>query len=231
MSTAGILHDGGNVGKVLVDDDPVREAHQFGNGGHSLLEHIVGNAEGVGEGDFLVGDILQPVIGNDNQGVHLVVQLLNALLRLAHPVGALKLKGCGHNANGQHASLLGQVCHNGCRAGTGAAAHTGGDEHHVDVLPHLGNGHAGLLRRLAADFRLGACAHAAGELFTNLQLVGAVGLVQILFIGVDDDEIHPVHTGLNHSVDNIVTGTADANDLDFNNALLKIWHIVSSCVY
>ena len=113
-----------------------------------------------------------------------------------------------------------QVCHDGRCARAGAAAHTGGDEHHVGALQHLGQCRTALLSGLLADFGLGAGAHAVGQLFANLNLILADGFIQVLLIGIDGDELHTVHAGFNHTVNNVVAGTADANHLDFNNALL-----------
>ena len=220
MCAARRLHNGGNVRKVQVDHYVLGEAHQLGNRGDGLLQHIVRNAESVGKGDLLIGDVFQPVIGNDDQGIHLFTQIGNALLSLAHPIGALKLKGLGDHADGEDTGLMGQVRHNGRRAGAGAAAHTGGDEHHVGALQHLGNGSAALLGGLLADLGLGAGAHAVGQLFADLNLVFTDGLVQILLIGVHGNEFHAVHAGLNHTIDNVVTSAANTDHLDLDDTLL-----------
>ena len=74
-----------------------------------------------------------------------------------------------------------------------------------------------LLGRLLADFGLGACAHAAGQLFADLDLVLAGRLVQILLIGVDCDKLNALYAGRDHSVDNVVAGAADADDFNLNN--------------
>ena len=133
----------------------------------------------------------------------------------------LELEGLGDDADGQNAGLTGQVSDDGSSAGAGAAAHTGGDEDHVGVLEDLGDGSPGLLGRLLADVGLGTGTHAAGQLLADLQLVGAGGLVQVLLVGIDDDEVNAVDLGLQHTIDNIVAGAADANDLDLNNAICK----------
>ena len=220
MGASGVLHDGGHVGKVQIDDDVLAEADQLGNGGHGLLQHVVGNTEGVGEGDLLVGDVFQPVVGNDNQRIDLAAEVGDALLGLTHPVRPLKLEGLGDDADREDAGLVSQIRHDGSRTGAGAAAHTGGDKDHVRAFQRLGNGSPGFLGGLLADFGSGACAHAAGQLLADLDFVLANGLIQILLIGVNGDEIHAVHTGIDHAVDNIVAGTADADHLDFYNAIL-----------
>ena len=219
MGTAGIPHNGGHVSEILVDQDVVGIAHQLGNGADRLLEHVVGNAEGVGKGDLLLGDVFEPIVRNNNQGIHLPGQIGNALLGLSHPACPLKLKGLGHNADGQSAGLPGNVRNNGSRAGAGAAAHTGGDKDHIGILQNLGNGRTALLGGLPANIRLGASTHASGELFTDLHLFRGLGLVQILLICVDCDKINALNTGLNHAVDNIVACAANTDDLNGDNSL------------
>ena len=219
MCPTCIAHDGGNIGKVLVDHDVIGIAHQLGNGADCLLEHIVGNAKGIDEGDFLIGNVLQPVVGDDNQGIHLVGQSGNAVLCLRHTAGALKLKGLGDNTNGQRTGLPGDVGNNGSCAGAGAAAHACGDEHHVGVLQHLGNGCAALFCGLLSDFGLGAGAHTAGELFADLNLFGSLGLVEVLTVGIHCNKINALYTGLDHAVDNIVARAANADDFNGDNSL------------
>ena len=72
-----------HVGKVQIDEAGV--ANQVGDGLHCLTQHIVGDLKGVGKGDLLVRGVLQPLVGDDDQRVHLVLQLGNAALRLLHP--------------------------------------------------------------------------------------------------------------------------------------------------
>ena len=96
------------------------------NAGNRLLENVIGNAKGVGKGDFLIRNILQPLVGDDDQGVYLILQLCDALVGLGHAARALKAEGLGDNADGQDASFTGQVSDDGRRAGASAAAHTGG---------------------------------------------------------------------------------------------------------
>ena len=109
---------------------------------------------------------------------------------------------------------------NGCSAGAGAAAHPGGDEDHVGALEHLRNERLGFLGRFLANIRLGACAHAAGQLFADLDLVLALGLFKVLLIRIDCDKFNALDIGRDHAVDNIVAGAADTDHLDFHNAIL-----------
>jgi hypothetical protein len=59
--------------------------------------------------------------------------------------------GLGDHGHGQDAHLLGHFRHDRGRAGAGAAAHAGGDEHHVGAFQHFGDALAILQRGLATD--------------------------------------------------------------------------------
>ena len=119
---------------------------------------------------------------------------------------------------------MGKIGNDGSCTGAGAAAHAGGDEDHIGALENLGDGRAGFLRGLLADLRLGAGAHAAGELLTDGELVGAFGLVQVLTIGIDHQKFHAFHTGAQHAVDDVVAGAANADNLDIYNFFRIICH-------
>src|SRR6185295_10343514 len=96
-------------------------------------------------------------------------------------------------------------------AGAGAAAHAGGDEHHVgtgqvaadliDVL--LGGG--------AADLRFGAGTEPLGA---ELQLDRGAVVGQRLGVGVGDHELDTAQRGRDHGVHRVTAATAHADDLD-----------------
>ena len=214
---ARVLHDGGDVCKVQIDEAGILD--QIGDRLHRLAEHVVGDLESIGKGDLLIGGKLQPLIGDDHQGVHPGSEFLDALLGLHHTAASLEVKGLGDHANGEDAHLLGDVGHDGGRAGTGAAAHTGGDEHHVRVLQGLGHSGTALLSGLAPHFGVAARALPAGELLTDLNLKRRAGNGKRLLVRVDRDKIHTLGAGFHHPVDYVVAAAADADDLDGNDII------------
>ena len=134
-------------------------------------------------------------------------------LGLVHAALALELEGLRHNAYGQRAGLAGNFRHDGGRARAGAAAHAGGDEHHVGVFNALGDVVAALLGALLARIGIGARALAVGELFAYLDFLVGVGDGKRLLVRVDGDELHALGAGLDHTVDDVVAGAAHAEDL------------------
>src|SRR5699024_7284323 len=135
----------------------------------------------------------------------------DAGLGLLHPAAALKGEGLGDHAHGEHAHLLGDVGHDGGRAGAGAAPHAGGDEDHVGVLHRLGDLAAVLLGGLAAHLGVGARPLSVGELFADLDLLGGAGDGQRLLVRIDADEIHALGARFHHAVDHVVAAAAHAD--------------------
>ena len=79
-------------------------------------------------------------------------------------------------------------------AGAGAAAHAGGDEHHMragemiaDLVDHL-------FRRGAADFGLRAGAETFGHLRAHLDDALGLGHGERLRVGIGDDEVDALQT-------------------------------------
>ena len=142
------------------------------------------------------------------RGVHLLPQGGDALLGLLHAALALKGEGLGDDAHGEGALLPGDLGHPGGRAGAGAAAHAGGDEHHVGVLQGVGDGLAAFLRGLFADFGLGAGAAALGQLLADLNLHRGLGPLQGLLIGVHAHQLHAADAGAGNAVDGVAAAAA-----------------------
>ena len=217
MGHARVLHDGGHVGKVQVDKAGIPD--QIGDGLHRLAQHIVGDLKCIGKGDLLIGCMLEPVVGDDDQRVHPVLQLGNARLGSPHAAGALKAEGLGHHGHREDIHLLGDLRHDGRAAGTGAAAHAGGDEHHIRILQSLGDLLTALLGGLAAHLWVGAGALTVGQLLADLDLVCSTGNVQCLLIGVHRHKVHALGAGANHAVDHIVAAAAYADHFNIDNGI------------
>ena len=149
-----------DVGEVEIDQAGHHD--QVGDAAHAGMQHLVGHGEGLGEGGAVVGDAEQVLVRDDDQGMDELLQFLDAAFGHAHAAVAFQAEGLGDDADGQDAGLAHGARDDGGRAGAGAAAHAGGDEHHVrarKLLHDLGHGFFGAG---AADFRLGARAQAFG---------------------------------------------------------------------
>ena len=107
VGPAGVLHDSGHVSKVQVDESGILD--QVRDGLDGLLKHVVSDLESVDHGDLLIGGVLQPLVGDDDQGVHLVAQLGDPALGLLHAAAALKPEGFVTTPHGEDILLLGDV--------------------------------------------------------------------------------------------------------------------------
>ena len=101
--------------------------------------------------------------GNDEQRVDALLQFGDAAFGDAHAALAFEMERLGDDADGEDADLLRRPGDDRRRAGAGAAAHAGGDEHHVragevvaDLVDHFFGGGA-------ADIGLRAGAEALGR--------------------------------------------------------------------
>ena len=228
---ARVFHDGGDIGEVEVDK--ARVADQVADGLHRLAQDVIGDLKCVGEGDLLIGRVFQALVGNDDKAVDLAAQLLDALLGLRHTLTPLESERLRDDADSQHALLTRDLRHDGGRAGAGAAAHAGGDEHHVRVLERLADLVAALLGRLASDIGVRARALSVRQLLADLNLISGTRRGQCLLVRVDGDELHALDAGAHHPVDHVVAAAADTDYLDthdvFRSRFQSKSHDLSSC--
>jgi len=88
----------------------------------------------------------------------------------------------------------------------------------VEVLADLRGGFFGGRH---PDFGMGAGAEALGDLDAELDTLVGLGEGELLGVGVGDDELDAFEARLDHVVDSITTGAADAEDDDPRLKLLR----------
>ena len=116
----------------------------------------------------------------------------------------------GDDADGEDAHLAGGAGDHRGGARAGAAAHAGGDEHHVRAREVVADLLESLLGGGLANLGLGAGAEALGDLEPHLDdAFGARG-GERLRVGVGDDEIDARQAGHDHVVDRVAAGAAHA---------------------
>ncbi len=214
MGEARVLHHRGDVGEVQVDDS--LDVDKVGDALHRLHQHLIRRRKGVDEGDFRI-DGPQPLVGDNKEGIHLFLQLGDALLGLADAALALKLKGLGDHADGEDAHIVGNLRNDRRRAGSGAASHAGGDKDHIGAFKGSCNLLPALLGGLLALLRVAAGAHASGELVPNVELVGGAGVTQGLDVRIHRDKFHAAHPTVAHMVHRVAAAAANAYHLNSNH--------------
>ena len=150
-------------------------------------------------------------------------------LGLLHPARALELEGLGHDADGQDAHLAGGLGDDRRGAGAGAAAHAGGDEAHVAAGEPLDDLLDQLLGRGGADLGPGAGAEALGDAGAELELVAGLALLQRLGVGVRHDELAALELLVDHVVDRVAAGAADADHGDPGAEVLGYRYAEGQC--
>ena len=219
---AGAGHDRLDVGEVQVDQ-PGR-GDQVGDPLDTGEQHLVRGLERVQDAHVPVRDGQQPVVGDDDQRVDLAAQLLDAELGLHHPALALEAERPGHHADGERAEGPSHVRDHRRAAGAGAAALAGRDEDHVGALEHLLDLLAVIFGGLVADIGIGAGAQSPGELAADIELDVGVAHEQRLRVGINSDELDASESLFDHAIDGVDTATADSDDLDNRQIVLRCCH-------
>ena len=137
-----------------------------------------------------------------------LVQFGDAVLGDAHPAHAFEVERLGDDADGEDAGLLGAARDHRRGAGAGAAAHAGGDEHHVRALEVIADLVDRLFGRGAPDFRLRAGAEPFGDGHAHLDDALGLGHGERLGVGVGDDEVDALQPARDHVVDGVAAGAA-----------------------
>ena len=135
----------------------------------------------------------------------------------------------GDHPDREDARLLGAARHDRGRAGAGAAAHAGGDKHHVralqvtaDLLEHLVGGSA-------PDLGLRAGTKTLGDLDAHLDDVLGLRGCERLGVSVGDNEFATLQPTRDHVVDRISTSTTNPDYSDPRLQLADVGHFRIGC--
>ena len=164
-------------------------------------------------------DLLEAVVGDGDERIHLVTQQLRGLLCVESTTSALPGERLGHDADGQGAHVARDLGDDGCGPGTSPTTHAGSDEDEVGVTQDVGDLLGVFLCGTLADAGIAASAEAARDLVADADLVGGVRLQERLGVGVDGDELHAHQLRADHAVDGVAAAAADPDDADEGEVL------------
>ena len=171
----------------------------------------------------LVGDPEQVLVGDDDQRVDAPCG------SSAMPDSAMRMRCWPSKWNGlvttptvRMPMLAGGLGDDRGGAGAGAAAHAGGDEHHMGAGEVVADFVDDFLGRGRADIGLRTGAQALGDLGAHLDDALRLRHGERLRVGVGDDEIDPLQSGRDHVVDGIAAGAADAEHRDPRLQLVNV---------
>ena len=217
-----LLHDRTDVGEVEVDE-PGRH-DQVGDAPDRLRDHAVRHLEGLQQRRGLAGDAEKPLVRDDHEGIHLVLELPDALLGLLHAPLAFEDEGFGHHAHRERPDLARHAGDDRRAARAGAAAHAGGDEDHVGAREELAETLLVFHRGATAHFRIGAGPEPLGQGVADLDLDLGLAGVQRLAVRVGHDEVHALEAFLDHRIDRVAAAAADTDGLDPSSGIYRVHH-------
>ena len=222
----GIRHDGLDVGEVEVD--LARRRDEVGDARDALHEHLVGDPEGVGDGDLLIGHRQQTVIGDDDEGVDLLRQTVDALVGLGRTSMTLEAERAGDHTDGESSQRTGDLGDDRGSSSTRATAFTCRHEDHVGALETLLDLLGVVLGCLSALVRIGSGTQTPSEFSPDVKFDVSIAAVEkSLRIRVDGDELDALETSFNHAIDGIAAAAAHANDSDDRGGLTCHWNLNS----
>ena len=223
VGDASVAHDGLDVREVQIDESVLGD--EAGDAFDAILEDVVRHAERIQHAGVGLRDLQQSVVGNDDERVDVVLQELDAQLRVLFSLAAFEGKGLCNDAHGEGAHGFGSLRDDRCSTRSGAAAHACGDEDHVASGDDLLQIFEALLCGLLSDFGIAACAQTLRQLFADLDLgLGSV-VIERLAVGVDCDEGNALQIGFDHAVDRIAAGAADADDFNIGRSFFRLFKL------
>ena len=178
------------------------------------MQDFVGLAEGFHHRDILVAHLQQAIVGDHDEGVADITQIVDAFKCLLGTTRAFEGEGAGNDANGQGAEFLGKLSDDGSSAGTGATTFTSGNEDHVCSLQGGFDFVAVVFSALASNFGVGTSAEATSCFTADVQLHIRVSKHERLGVGVDGDEFNSLEAVFDHAVNGVYAATADTNNFD-----------------
>ena len=173
------------------------------------IKHLIGQGKGIGECGLLVGHPEQVLVWDDEQGVHDAHQFRDAGFGKTHAALALEVEWLGDYTDGENAKLTRGLGDNGRCPGTGTAAHTGSNEHHVCAGQIITDLIDCFFRCSASHFGLRASTKASGHLGTHLDDTLGHRHGECLCVGIGDDEVDALQPSRDHVVDGVAAGAAD----------------------
>ena len=107
QSQSSAAHDGLDIGEVQIDEPG--HIDEVGDSLNRLAEDVVGIGEGVGQRRAGSQSIQQPLVGNRDDRVRVLLQFLQTPLRLLRSPSALENERGRHYGHGESSQLTSQV--------------------------------------------------------------------------------------------------------------------------
>ena len=215
MSEALVFHNGSYVRKVQVDESRIYDEVAYAL--NALTENVVGNLEGFDDRGALRNYLQKFFVRDNEQSVNVFTKFFDTDFGISHTASALEVERFGNDCDGKNAHVFCQLRNDGSRARTRATAHTCGNEHEVVSFQNLFDFVNRFQRGIFADFRICAGAETSGQFFAELNAKFCFASVENLQVCVHCDEIRALDTCVDHSVNGVISATANTDYSDFCN--------------
>ena len=133
---------------------------------------------------------------------------------MLHAARSLEAKWFGDDSDSESVQFLGERGHYGRSSSSGAAAETGGDEHHVGAFQHFDDALGVFERGLPAEARIGTGAKTAGDFSADCQFIGNRRCFEGLHVGIENVEFDTGEPLVHHASYGVRASAADADHLD-----------------
>ena len=218
MGVALVLHDGLDIGEVEVDER--RGSNDLGYALYTLTEHVVRHLERLHERGALRNEKLYLFVGDNEQGIHYLLQFLDTFVGSVHTRFAFELlERLGNYRDGEDIHFFSHLSDDGSRSRSGTASHTRGYEQQIGILEMLSYLLFALLRRARSDLRISARSESLGQICSELDLYGGFAHVERLHIGVGCYERAGGYARQYHTVDGVVAASAHSDNLNIGYAV------------
>ena len=215
-----IFHHRSNIGKINVDeagqDDDVADTL------NALSQHVIGGGECLLHRRSLIDNPQKSVVGNDNHGVNMLAQAVDAFFCEFAAPRSFEQERLGHNANRQDSLSARHLRNHWCATGAGSATHSRGHEDHVAAVQDFSDRLFAFFGRMLANLGITARAQALSRRFAQLQPSARLALFKRLRIGVESNKMDARNALLDHSVDGVATCAADSDYFDRGLHIKKI---------
>ena len=211
-SGTGAPHDRFDVCEIHIDQ--ARSGDEIGDAADSLQEDVVGQLERIDDGQILVRQLEQPLVGDHDERVHRRADGLDALLRLNRATTALKPEGTGHYGDGQRFQAARDLGDYRSASGAGAATLAGRDEDHVGATECIFDLLAMRICGCTSDLGVGTGPQTSSEVTSDVELDVGVRHQQRLGVGVDCDKFDAAQSGIDHPVYGVYATAAYTDHFD-----------------
>ena len=212
--TAGIVRIEGGEKIVHADPDDARAENHVHRRPDALADDLVRGGEGLGDTVLRNDEFAHSVVVESDDGVGITRDLLQRATSLPHAALPFKRERHRREHDQEDPFFPRDAADFGRCTGSGAPAEAHADENHFAAADGLADFIDGLDRRLLAEGRISARTHALEERGPELDLLARNRSRQRANIRVQGQQLGVVTALERHPVENVRSGTTDADHFD-----------------